>query len=218
MPAAALAPPDFGPSCAERVVPAQGDRAGLRAVGPPPAPPDTRPDGARSARERGAALYRRYGPAVYRRCLKLLRHPDAARDATQDVFVKLVRALDRLDDDEAVLPWLYRVAGNHCLNARRAGRHRGAGKPEGDLLALEAAPGTSLPELALARQVLTRFDEVTRLVAVGVLVDGMEHEEVAAALGISRRSVARRLERFLDTARCFLERAGEGAEARPRAS
>jgi len=66
--------------------------------------------------------------------------------------------------------------------------------------------------------VLARFDEVTRLVAVGVLVDGMEHEEVAAALGISRRSVARKLERFLDTARCFLLRAGEGAEVRPRPS
>ena len=169
-----------------------------------------------SARARSAELYRRYGPIVYRRCLRLLRNPDAARDATQDVFVKLVRTLSRFDD-EAVLPWLYRVAGNHCLNVRRAGRHRGEGRPEGDLMALEAAPDRDLPELALARQVLARFDEVTRLVAVGVLVDGMEHEEVAAALGISRRSVARKLERFLDLARTFLAQAGEGGDVRSRA-
>jgi len=155
-----------------------------------------------------ADLYRRYGPVVYRRCLRLLRNPEAARDATQDVFLKLVLDLERFRAGRPVLAWLYRVSSNHCLNLRRAGRHRGDGKPEGDLEVLEAAPGTSLPDLALARQLLARFDEVTRLVAVGVLVDGMEHEEVAALLGLSRRSVARKLERFLDGARRFLVLSG----------
>lgn len=51
---------------------------------------------------------------------------------------------------------------------------------------------------------LRRFDEVTQAIAVAVLVDGMAHEEVAGLLGLSRRSVARKLERFLDGARAFL--------------
>jgi RNA polymerase sigma-70 factor (ECF subfamily) len=166
-------------------------------------------------RARAAALYRRYGPAVYRRCLRLLREPEAARDATQEVFLKLVANLDRVPPDVPVLAWLYRVASNHCLNLRRAGRHRGDGLPEGDLETLAAAPGPDLPDLALARQVLSRFDEVTRLVAVGILVDGMEHEELALVLGISRRSVARKLERFLEGARRFLAlgRAGDAGGA-----
>ena len=46
--------------------------------------------------QRAAELYRQWGPAVYRRCLKLLRDPEAARDATQEVFVKLVRDLEKL--------------------------------------------------------------------------------------------------------------------------
>ena len=58
----------------------------------------------------------------------------------------------------------------------------------------------------LAQQVLSQFDEATQAVAVGVLVDGLEHEEVAEMLGISRRTVARKLERFLDTARAYLSR------------
>ena len=37
------------------------------------------------------AAYRRYGPMVRRRCQRLLGEPEAARDATQDVFVRLVR-------------------------------------------------------------------------------------------------------------------------------
>jgi RNA polymerase sigma-70 factor (ECF subfamily) len=56
----------------------------------------------------------------------------------------------------------------------------------------------------LARTVLARFDEDTQAVAVGVYVDGMNHDEVAEALGISRRTVSRRLERFVEGARKFL--------------
>jgi RNA polymerase sigma-70 factor (ECF subfamily) len=54
--------------------------------------------------------------------------------------------------------------------------------------------------------VLSRFDEKTQAIAVGVFVDGMEHEEVAHALGISRRTVSRKLDRFVANARKYLNR------------
>ena len=71
-------------------------------------------------RRRMAALYRLYGAVVYRRCLHLLREREEARDATQDVFLKLIRDLPRFQDRETMFPWMYRVATNHCLNIRRA--------------------------------------------------------------------------------------------------
>jgi DNA-directed RNA polymerase specialized sigma24 family protein len=49
--------------------------------------------------------------------------------------------------------------------------------------------------------VLAQFDEGTRAVALGVLVDGMGHEELAGVLGVSRKTVERRLARFLERAR-----------------
>ena len=153
---------------------------------------------------RAAALYRTYGPAVYRRCLKLLRDQEAAKDAAQDVFVKLVRDMDRLTD-ELALPWIYRVATNHCLNLLRSRRRRGTEVDSADE-ALDLAPSAESPYPArsLAQAVLARFDEGTQAVAVGILVDGMEQEELARALGISRKTVQRRLERFLERARDFL--------------
>src|SRR5512133_2741664 len=62
------------------------------------------PGGGVSAAERAAELYRTFGPAVYRRCLKLLRDREAARDATQEVFVKLLADPERFDEVEAALP------------------------------------------------------------------------------------------------------------------
>ncbi len=160
------------------------------------------------ARSRAAELYATYGPVVYRRCLKLLRDREAARDATQDVFVKLVRDIRRLEGPEDPLPWIYRVSTNHCLNLLRARRRHGGEPVEVDDALAVAAPGggTPYPSSTLARAVLARFDAGTQAVAVGVLVDGMEHTEVAEVLGVSRKTVQRRLDRFLARARELLGR------------
>jgi RNA polymerase sigma-70 factor (ECF subfamily) len=152
-------------------------------------------------RSRAAEFYRLYGPTVYRRCLRLLKEPEAARDATQEVFVKLIRDMEKLSDRETVLPWIFRVATNYCLNQRRNASRRGEDAAMPDLEVVDGESADRYPDRSLAKQILARFDETTQAVAVGVLVDGMEHEEVAEVLGVSRRTVARRLERFLDVAR-----------------
>jgi RNA polymerase sigma-70 factor (ECF subfamily) len=150
-----------------------------------------------------AGLYRAWGPAIYRRCLRLLHDPEAARDATQEVFRKALGSPAKLADPDTALPFIYRIATNHCLNERRNAGRRG----EMELGDLEvAAEHGELPQRRLVQRVLSRFDAKTQSIAVAVLVDGMEHEEVASALGISRKTVSRKLARFLDHARKYLER------------
>src|SRR5512133_1854626 len=111
--------------------------------------------------ERVVALYREYGPAVYRRCVRLLGDREAAKDATQEVFVKLLRDIGKLADRETALPWIYRVATNHCLNLRRAARRHRDEDLDG---ALDVAPAArdAFPEGRLAREVLGRFDVQTQ--------------------------------------------------------
>jgi RNA polymerase sigma-70 factor (ECF subfamily) len=158
---------------------------------------------AASDRERVASLYRELGPAVYRRCLRLLKDRDAARDATQEVFVKLLRDIDRLGERENALPWIYRVATNHCLNLLRDTRRHGTDAAD-DALEIAAEAQPSFPNRQLAREVLSKFDLQTQAIAVGVLVDGMEHEELAGVLGVSRKTIHRKLTRFLEKARALV--------------
>lgn len=155
-------------------------------------------------RARVVRLYREYGSVVYRRCVRLLGDDEQARDATQEVFVKLLRE-ERLTGEAAdVLPWIYRVATRHCLNLRRDARH-GRWRLDGARELEVADPGGApYPDRRLAQQILARFDTTTQAVAVGVLVDGMEREELAGALGLSRRTVHRKLARFLAGARRLL--------------
>nr|WP_211194235.1 sigma-70 family RNA polymerase sigma factor [Pyxidicoccus fallax] len=154
-------------------------------------------------REEIASLYRDFAPAIHRQCLAVLRDSEEARDATQEVFVKLFSAR-RLQDREHAAAWIYRVATHHCLNrVRNAQLHQG----KLSQLSLDVA-STVAPETFSARkltqQLLSRFDETTCVVAVGVLVDGIEQTELATILGLSRRTVARKLEQFLAKARALL--------------
>jgi RNA polymerase sigma-70 factor (ECF subfamily) len=160
-----------------------------------------------------ADLYRDVGPAVYRRCLRLLGNQATAEDATQDVFLKLLREADRLQDRTTLLPWVYRVASNHCLNLRRDAGEHGESPLGHDLQLLPGTYGDrpdAYPERQLARTVLARVDDQTRAIAVAVLVDGMDVAEVSGTLGISPRTVSKKLRRFIGDAREFLLAAGEG--------
>ncbi len=121
--------------------------------------------------------------------------------------MRLVRTMARLEERGDALPWIYRVTTNHCLNVlRNSGRHGEDALPV-DLEADERSAAEALPDRRLAQELLERFDASTQAVVVGVYVDGMEREEVAAVLGISKRTVSRRLERFLSSSRRFMGRA-----------
>jgi len=116
--------------------------------------------------DRIAELYRTWGPAIYRRCLRLLRDPEAARDATQEVFRKALSSPGKLADPATGLPFIYRVATNHCLNERRNAGRRG----ETELVDLDlAAILPDFPQRRLVQRVLSRFDSRTQSIAVGVL-------------------------------------------------
>lgn len=75
-----------------------------------------------------------------------------------------------------------------------AASHRPARAPA----SREPAP---YPDRAALAEALPRFDAATRAIAEGVIVEGLDSREVARALGVSPRTVGRKLGRFLELAR-----------------
>lgn len=67
-------------------------------------------------KEQGAfnCLYERYAHLVLGVCFKYLNNAEAAKDATQHIFIKLLEDLTRFRI-ENFKPWLLQVTRNYCL-------------------------------------------------------------------------------------------------------
>ena len=140
------------------------------------------------------ALYETYGPMVLRRCRQLLNQESDALDATQDVFVQVLRRRDSLTA-EFPSSLLYRIATNLCLNRIRDRRRR----PEtvDDELVHRVAVADDTESRVAASSVLGRLfgrgRESTRTMAILHYVDGMTLQEVADEVGMSVSGVRKRL-------------------------
>jgi RNA polymerase sigma-70 factor (ECF subfamily) len=61
------------------------------------------------------ALVRLHQRQVYNLALRMLRDPDEASEATQDVFLAAWQGLRHFRGDARFATWLYRITYNHCL-------------------------------------------------------------------------------------------------------
>jgi RNA polymerase sigma-70 factor (ECF subfamily) len=144
-----------------------------------------------------AQLYERYAPAIYAHCRRLLHSPSAARDATQEAFVRVLARGPALLAGEDALRYLYRVSTNVCLNQIREQKVHDRATPA---LAVRAGSGGSAESGHADRQfvhaLLERSDETGAAIAVMHYVDGMSQVEIAEVLGITRRTVFNRLRKL----------------------
>jgi RNA polymerase sigma factor (sigma-70 family) len=134
-----------------------------------------------------AEIVRRHGPVVLRVCRRLYR--PAAEDAFQATF--LVLACRAGSVRTSVGGWLVGVAGRVARQMRRRDR-RWASNPPPDVGFTPRSP--DLAELAaILDDELTRLPDRLRAVVVACLLAGRTHDEAAADLGTSGRTVRRRL-------------------------
>ena len=138
--------------------------------------------------------YEKYGPMVLRRCKFLLRNDDAAMDAMQDVFVKLLLYQNKLHD---AYPsnLLYRIATNICLNMIRSNKKQSQYSDDETLLAI--AHYDEVEEKIIAEEVIDKIfhseKDSTREIAIMHYVDKMTLQEVAKISGMSVSGVRKRL-------------------------
>ena len=140
------------------------------------------------------AYYQQYGPMVLRRCRALLKDPEEAMDAMQDVFVELLRRQDRLTVGSPS-SFLYRTATNVCLNRLRTKRRRPQDLDPELLARIACAPEAENRSavLSMLDRIFQREQPSTRTMAVMHLVDGMTLAEVASEVGLSESGVRKRL-------------------------
>lgn len=125
---------------------------------------------------------------VFGLAYSFLRDRAAAEDVTQEVFIKLWRALPRFDGRASLSTWIYTIARNTSLSALRARR------PESSLSdpevmeaveSLDPAPSADvLVERAAILRLIDQLPPKQRQVITLFYMEAQSHEEVAAMLAM----------------------------------
>jgi RNA polymerase sigma-70 factor (ECF subfamily) len=139
---------------------------------------------------------------------RLIGDPTQAEDVTQEVFLKIYRAADRLDPERDPMPWLMTIAHNACRDLWRSGAYRlgrRARSLEGTPGLDQELPATRTPEseaLASERERLVQAAilELPESLRAPLLLhdyQGMGHEQIAEVLGIHYAAARKRYSRAL---------------------
>lgn len=126
---------------------------------------------------------------VLRTAYRLLGSWEDARDAAQEVFLKLHRSRDRFDDLRAVEPWLYRITVNTCRDMHRRRRPTAA---LAESPALDPSPeGIALLEQQrrMLHAALQSLPDGQRRAILLREIEGLSTEEVAGRLGSTAGNV-----------------------------
>jgi RNA polymerase sigma-70 factor (ECF subfamily) len=131
-------------------------------------------------------------PAFRRRVFGLaysfLRDRDVAEDVTQEVFIKVWRALPGFDGRASLSTWIYTIARNASLSALRARRPQSSLSDPEVMEAVEAInPVPSADVIADRAAILRLVDQLPtkqRQVVMLFYMEAQSHEEVASMLAM----------------------------------
>ncbi len=167
-------------------------------------------------------LYDRYRRPVFSTVYRIIQDAEEARDATQEVFVKLHHSLRSWNPRKAKFStWLYRLASNHAIDCWRL-RHRRAEGPmpedSGEKALRESPLGEAIRSPYHEVESREKVDEVRRCVdslpdlqkKVFILryFQELKLEEIAAMESCSLGTIKTSLFRATHTVRRALRRSG----------
>jgi RNA polymerase sigma-70 factor (ECF subfamily) len=177
--------------------------------------------GARAGDERAFdALFYRYRDGIFRLALAITKDPHAAEEIVVDTFARAYRALARLEPDDSLRPWLYRVAINESYDRRpRRGLTTSPldEAPDEATASDDRSPSELAERAELRRVVLECIDALDpkhRTVVVLHYLNGLNLAEIALIVECPVGTVKSRLHYALRRLRTHLSR-HPGLEVEP---
>ena len=152
-------------------------------------------------REWLGALYDRHAAGLYRYAVMILADRDAAGDAVQQVFTRLV---DRRDRPEIEASYLRRAIRNECFSMLRDRRRRPQAADSHEILeALSARDEMPEERLAIQAALLALRADQREVVHLKIF-EGLTFQEIAELTGESINTIASRYRYALEKMRAVL--------------
>lgn len=158
-------------------------------------------------------IYDRYSSRIYNFAFRFLRNSEAAEDAVQEVFVKMLKHANQFNGDAKLSTWLFSITANWCRDYLRKSDNKPK-ETEEVLLSLpgpsEMAPDRTLERRqneAMVQQALEALTPEQREAILLSRYQGLSYAEIAQISGCSEGAVKTRVFRAMETLKKIL--AGE---------
>lgn len=135
---------------------------------------------------------------VYQLANRIVRDDEISKDISQEVFIKLHRAINDGKQILNIQSWLYRVTVNHCYNHLRSIRKN---DQQFDPIQIPVEDETEAQviekeEAQLIRDMMLRLKNKEQLI-LALYSEGMSYKEMSDASGIPFSSIGNTLQRAL---------------------
>jgi RNA polymerase sigma-70 factor (ECF subfamily) len=162
------------------------------------------------------AFFQYYFHRIYGLVFRLIGKRGEAEDLTQEVFLKVYRALHKLDPGRDPGPWLVAIACNVCRDYWRSTEYRmgrRSGALEESLVARRVPVDDGDPQIKLVQHeqeervqsAIGRLPTAYRMAVILYDYQGLSHEEIAAITGVSHAAARKRYSRALSALAAILE-------------
>lgn len=172
-------------------------------------------------REACEELYRRHAPRVLGLARRMVGSGEDAEDAAQDVFLAVFRKLESFRGESSLSTWLYRLAMNVCLDRLRSRGTRerkvtdAFDTNDASHVASPAPGGRLSPGAAIdLERAIAALPGAARAAFLLHDVEGFDHREVGAMLGIAEGTSKSQVHKARLRIRAFLHQAHPASAAR----
>jgi len=134
-------------------------------------------------RSAGTELIRRHQGGVYGLAYRMLGDPEEAKDAAQEVFLKMLNALPNFRGEARFTTWLYRIAKNECISRSKRRRRESPDEPvdSADVPDRGEAPDEGIgrdEEARLVQSAIAELPEKYRLIITLYYFQHRSYEEI----------------------------------------
>lgn len=138
-------------------------------------------------------IYKTYWQKVFRLSMGYLNNHDAAKDISQETFIKVLQQLPKFRNESSIGTWIFRIASNNCL--RQIEKNNKMPKSELSFDIKDELQQNLEDETKLLYKCISELPEMERII-ISLELEDIKQADIAKIVGISEGNVRVKIHRI----------------------
>lgn len=152
-----------------------------------------------------------YEKAIYNYCLKILKNPQNAKDATQETFIKVYTHRKNINPEKNIKTWIFTIATNAVYDFLRGKKRKNEISLDENLETIDSFESYSQEEGVVSdvEKAISQINQEYKKALLLFYQQGFEYKEIAEILEIPINTVKTHISRGKEQLKEFLQEYGK---------